>query len=514
VGEWSNYTGYFLICMLLVGLVVIYYAVVRDTGLQPGTLPAGEYSTTQFKPGFSFHVSEGWEVGSAGETPGLLWLGQKGLGEVRFQNAESGLQFYDNSGELGAEHQIDPPPLTDNAVLWYYLLSRHPNLDVAVPRLVQVGGVNFFEYDVELSSIPSDYPQGCSRPCVPLFHYTRFNVQTQDFFLTEGNKLRILATVVEDEPVMIVIGATEQGFNGFVNEAAGLLGSVKWSADISSSARSRVPNLVGKTYDTDARLATGDFGIQVSNTRVTNKPKDTIINQDPDADDLAAKGSIIWVDVSAGQPRDPGDILDETFPDASSRWPRVPRGDGFSLGYSNNRYFISIERYGSQGVWADERALPGSGALTDSIIEVDATSSTAHNKPLALWGVTCRMEDPSNTYLLAIDSSGGANIWRLKDGMPSELADDNDLTGSVIKRGTATLTGVSDSVIKQGTATNHIRADCIGDTLTLYVNGRKVAEAENVGSDSGTVGLYVMNLGDQSSRIKVYFDNFQVSSTH
>jgi hypothetical protein len=380
--------------------------------------------------------------------------------------------------------------------------------------LVQIGGVNFIEYDVELSPVPTDYPQGCTRPCVPLFHFKHFNIPDPDFFLAEGSKLRILATEVEGEPIMIVIGGTEQGFNSFVNEAAEMLGSVKWSADVSSSARSRVPNLVGKTYGRDVRVATGVFGIQVSSTRVTDKPKGTIISQDPDSGDLAAKGSVIWVDVSAGQPEDPGDILDETFPGTSSRWPRVPEGDGFSLGYSDNRYFISIEQSGSQGVWADERALPGSDAPTDSIVEVDASSIVAHNKPLALWGVTCRMEDLGNTYLLAIDSSGEANIWRLRDGTASELADENDLTGSVIKRGRATLTGVSNSVIKQGTVTNHIRADCIGDTLTLYVNGRKVAEAENVEPTSGTVGLYVMNLGDQSSSIKVFFDNFRISSTH
>jgi hypothetical protein len=123
------------------------------------------------------------------------------------------------------------------------------------------------------------------------------------------------------------------------------------------------------------------------------------------------------------------------------------------------------------------------------------------------------MDDADTSYLLGVDSDGTGSVRRLKNRVPSELADDNDLRNSVIHRGTATLTGVSDSIIKEGTATNHIRADCIGDKLTLYVNGRKVAEAKNVETTSGGVGVAVMNMGDQSSSIKVFFDNFRISST-
>ena len=71
------------------------------------------------------------------------------------------------------------------------------------------------------------------------------------------------------------------------------------------------PNLVGKTPDAAASLAGPDFAaVQVGHTRVTNEPKGTIISQDPRPGESVPKGTIIWVDVSAGRPEDPCDILE------------------------------------------------------------------------------------------------------------------------------------------------------------------------------------------------------------
>jgi hypothetical protein len=118
----------------------------------------------------------------------------------------------------------------------------------------QVRGAKFLAFDVELSSVPRDYPQGCSRPCVPLFHYSHFNTQGEDFFLQAGNKLRILVTEVGGEPVMIAIGATEQGFDRFLNQAAGVLGSVNWKADVSSSASSSPPGPASSSVTSPSSL--------------------------------------------------------------------------------------------------------------------------------------------------------------------------------------------------------------------------------------------------------------------
>jgi hypothetical protein len=42
--------------------------------------------------------------------------------------------------------------------------------------------------------------------------------------------------------------------------------------------------------------------------------------------------------------------------------------------------------------------------------------------------------------------------------------------------------------INQGPAANHIRADCVGSTLGLHVNGQKLIEVEDSSLTQGNVG--------------------------
>lgn len=66
----------------------------------------------------------------------------------------------------------------------------------------------------------------------------------------------------------------------------------------------------------------------------------------------------------------------------------------------------------------------------------------------------------------------------------------------------------SDHNIKTGLAVNHLRADCIGDTLTFYVNGTQVASAQDATLKSGDVGLLAGTFGQPG--VDVIFDNFVV----
>jgi len=65
----------------------------------------------------------------------------------------------------------------------------------------------------------------------------------------------------------------------------------------------------------------------------------------------------------------------------------------------------------------------------------------------------------------------------------------------------------TDAII-QGYATNHLRADCIGSTLTLYVNDQMVAVATDSSLASGDVGLVGGTFDIPSSTFE--FDNFVV----
>ncbi|MGE5250326.1 MAG: hypothetical protein ACM3QS_08950 [Bacteroidota bacterium] len=61
-------------------------------------------------------------------------------------------------------------------------------------------------------------------------------------------------------------------------------------------------------------------------------------------------------------------------------------------------------------------------------------------------------------------------------------------------------------VINRGTNVNHLRADCAGDTLTLYVNGEKLAQAQDSRLSSGDVGLLGGTFSEPGADI--IFDNF------
>jgi hypothetical protein len=66
----------------------------------------------------------------------------------------------------------------------------------------------------------------------------------------------------------------------------------------------------------------------------------------------------------------------------------------------------------------------------------------------------------------------------------------------------------SASVIKQGAASNHIRADCIGNSLTLYVNDVQVATVNDISFSEGDVGL--MAGAYDVPGVDILFDNFVV----
>jgi len=69
--------------------------------------------------------------------------------------------------------------------------------------------------------------------------------------------------------------------------------------------------------------------------------------------------------------------------------------------------------------------------------------------------------------------------------------------------------GKESKAIKPGNAVNHIRADCVGGTLTFSVNGEKLLEKADADFKKGGVGLIVTSQ-PKSEPLDVRFDNFIV----
>jgi hypothetical protein len=62
--------------------------------------------------------------------------------------------------------------------------------------------------------------------------------------------------------------------------------------------------------------------------------------------------------------------------------------------------------------------------------------------------------------------------------------------------------------IKTGLAVNHLRADCVGDALTFYVNGFELASVHDSTLTAGDVGLLAGTF--EQPGVDVIFDNFLV----
>jgi hypothetical protein len=108
-------------------------------------------------------------------------------------------------------------------------------------------------------------------------------------------------------------------------------------------------------------------------------------------------------------------------------------------------------------------------------------------------GIICRYKDESNFYFLRITSDGYYGISKLVDGEESLLGSE-ELQSS--------------SQIKTGTETNRLRADCVGNTLTLYANGQVLASVTDDSLTGGDVGL-IAGTFDQAGN-DARFDNFVV----
>jgi hypothetical protein len=108
------------------------------------------------------------------------------------------------------------------------------------------------------------------------------------------------------------------------------------------------------------------------------------------------------------------------------------------------------------------------------------------------YGAICRFADGGNYYLFAVGSDGWYGIGKRMSGKMDFLAE-----------------GVnSENAVHTGNAPNQIRADCIGNMLTMWVNGVKLAQVEDSSFTAGAAGVGVGTLTEFD--YEVLFDDFAV----
>ena len=182
-------------------------------------------------------------------------------------------------------------------------------------------------------------------------------------------------------------------------------------------------------------------------------------------------------------------LYSDDFKKPDSGWDRFQDYAGVT-DYANVGYLIYIKAP-NMIKWTNPtpaKAFPG-----DVHIEVDATVSFGPTNNA--FGVICRYQDPNNFYYFYISSDGYAGIGKKQNNVHSIISSPD---GKLIK-----VDGIN-----TGDASNHLRVDCIGSNLTLYVNGTQVATTKDSAFSAGNVGLIARTY--DTGGADILFNNFFV----
>ena len=177
-------------------------------------------------------------------------------------------------------------------------------------------------------------------------------------------------------------------------------------------------------------------------------------------------------------------VRSETFESAGD-WSNYDAGDSLYMAVEDGAYQIHLAK--RQYVWAQTATV-----YQDIVLEVGVQQLSAFNHNA--FGIACRL-DPGNSgrgYYFLISGDGHYSIrWSngrsLDEIVPATPSDK----------------------IKRGQASNRIRAVCIEDYLSLWINDHFIAEARDHRASGGAVGLTaVMNY--QGKRVDLAFDDLKI----
>lgn len=177
-------------------------------------------------------------------------------------------------------------------------------------------------------------------------------------------------------------------------------------------------------------------------------------------------------------------LFQDDFSNTSSGWDRVDTNEG-KTDYENGVYRIYVNTSGTD-VWAN----PGL-SFTEARVEVEASKVGGPDDND--FGVICRYKDTEHFYFAIISSDGYYGIGKVSGGEQILIGSESMETSSAIN---------------QGNSTNRLRMDCVGDRISLYVNGNQVNSVQDNELVSGDVGLIAGTFSEAGTDI--HFDNFKV----
>jgi hypothetical protein len=181
---------------------------------------------------------------------------------------------------------------------------------------------------------------------------------------------------------------------------------------------------------------------------------------------------------------EPGDTLFyDDFTNPATGWEHFTSAEG-TMDYDGSGY-----RFLVNALQANFWSTPGK-SFRDVRLEVDVAKLSGPDENRI--GLLCRFID-GNYYFFMVSSDGYYTIGKY-------------IGGNAIQLGQSEMQ--YNESIHTGLAVNHLRADCIGKTLTFYVNGNSVAQAQDADFPEGDIGLLAGTFAQPG--VDVIFDNFVV----
>lgn len=177
-------------------------------------------------------------------------------------------------------------------------------------------------------------------------------------------------------------------------------------------------------------------------------------------------------------------LFQDDFSRVASGWDRYI-DDTYVTDYADGAYRI--------GIFTPETSAWARPHLEFSDVRIQVSATKADGSDNNVFGVLCRYQDAQNFYFFLISSDGYSGIGVYRDGVETLMSDDSMLPSEAIL---------------QGSTTNNIQAECIGDVLTLYINGVQEVQVQTTEWSQGDVGLIAGTYTQPGTEI--LFERFSV----
>jgi hypothetical protein len=180
---------------------------------------------------------------------------------------------------------------------------------------------------------------------------------------------------------------------------------------------------------------------------------------------------------------DPGDVLyQEEFEDNTTGWDRIANDTGI-MDYDGGGYRFLVQQ-ADYNLWSTPERNFGDVRVEADVFRLDGPDENRA-------GLMCRYQN-GDYYFFLISNDGFYAVGKYIGGQTLLLGQ--------------TAMQASEFIERQ--AVNHLRADCIGDTLTFYINYNQVASVKDGDFPNGDVGLLAGAFSEPG--VDVLFDHFMV----